>query len=97
MRRILIALAAAASLPAQAQDVERGRLLYDTHCNECHYERVHERLRSDVKDLEDQRAVVARRALETRRRSFSADELDDVVYYLNVSHYRFGLPPLKKP
>jgi mono/diheme cytochrome c family protein len=90
-RALTLALALALlPLSAAAQDVARGRLLYETHCGECHYERVHERLRSDVKDLADLRAVVARRAGETKR-TFSADELRDIVEYLNVSHYRFGV------
>jgi mono/diheme cytochrome c family protein len=98
MHRFLIAIAAAATgLPAAAQDIERGKLLYDTHCNECHYERVHERLRSDIKDLGQLRRVVARRALETRKRTFAPDELADIVGYLNASHYHFGTTAAKKP
>jgi mono/diheme cytochrome c family protein len=97
MRLLILLVAAAGCAQAHSQDVGRGKLLYETHCNECHYERVHDRLKSDVRDLDALRAVVARRALETRRRSFSADELDDIVGYLNASHYRFGAPPLKKP
>ena len=92
------ALAALAALAcaAQAQDVERGRALYETYCNECHYERVHDRPRSDVKDLSDLRDVVWRRAREVKRRSFSLAELDAITEYLNASHYRFGLTPKKR-
>ena len=28
---------------ASAQDAERGRVLYQTYCGGCHYERVHDR------------------------------------------------------
>lgn len=81
------------SLAAAAQDVERGRLLYQTHCGGCHYERAHqERLRPAVRDLEGLRDMVARWAPQTKR-SYTLDELDDVVHYLNETHYRFGLPP----
>lgn len=52
-------IALALPLAAAAQDAERGKLLYDTHCGECHYERVHERLRSEVKDLRPARRGVA--------------------------------------
>lgn len=76
---------------AAAQDAERGRALYETHCGGCHYERVHDRLKSDVKDLDDLRDAVARWAPQTKR-NFAADELRDIVEYLNVSHYRFGIP-----
>ena len=78
-------------LVASAQDAERGRTLYETHCGSCHYERVHQRLRSAIRDLADLRDMVARRAPETRR-SYTLDELEDIVQYLNESHYRFGLP-----
>lgn len=77
--------------PALAQDAARGRLLYETHCGTCHYERVHDRLRSSVRDLSDLRDMVARWAPQTKR-NFTADELRDIVEYLNVSHYRFGIP-----
>ena len=85
-------LAAALALPpgAAAQDLERGKRLYETQCNACHYERVHERLRSDVKDLADLRDMVWRWAKQTKQRSFSVEELDDIAEYLNASHYRFG-------
>jgi mono/diheme cytochrome c family protein len=87
----LVALAIALlPLAASGQDLERGKLLYDTHCGECHYPRVHERLRSDVKDLADLRDTVWRWAQKTKKRSFSLDELDDIASYLNASHYRFG-------
>ena len=75
MRLLMTFAMAACCAPAHAQDVQRGKLLYETHCDECHYERVHERVKSDVKDLGELRLAVARRALETSRRRFSADEL----------------------
>ena len=82
-------------LAAAAQDSGRGRLLYETHCGTCHYERVHQRIKSDVKDLADLRDTVARWASQTRY-NFTLDELEDVVNYLNESHYRFGLPPASR-
>ncbi len=80
------------AIPAAAQDAERGRALYETHCGGCHYERVHERLKSDIKDLGDLRAAVAKWAPQTKR-SFTLEELRDIVEYLNVSHYRIGIAP----
>lgn len=81
---------------ACAQDAERGRVLYETHCGGCHDERAHYRLRSDIRDLADLRDTVARWAPQTKR-SFTLDELEDVVQHLNESHYRFGLRPLEAP
>jgi mono/diheme cytochrome c family protein len=77
---------------AWAQDAPRGRMLYETYCGICHYERVHQRTKSDVKDIADLRDTVVRWAAQTKRQ-FTLDELEDVVQYLNQSHYRFGLPP----
>ena len=80
---------------AWAQDADQGRVLYETYCGGCHYERVHQRLRTSVKDLADLRDMVARWAPQTGRR-FTLDELESITQYLNESHYRFGLPPKKK-
>ena len=77
---------------AWAQDPAPGRLLYETYCGGCHYERVHERTRSDVKGLADLRDTVARWSEQTKHQ-FTLDEIENVVQYLNESHYRFGLPP----
>ncbi|TAK86816.1 MAG: hypothetical protein EPO20_06200 [Betaproteobacteria bacterium] len=79
-------------LPAAAQDAGRGRALYETHCGGCHYERVHERTRSDIKSLGELRAAVAKWAPQSKR-NFTPDELADIVEYLNVSHYRIGIAP----
>ncbi len=77
------------SFLASAQDAERGQLLYETYCGECHYPRVHERPRetSKVKKLSDLRDIVANRASMTKF-SFSLDDKEDVVEYLNRSHYK---------
>ena len=95
-RAALLAAALALPLGAAAQDPGRGKLLYETHCGGCHYERVHERLRSDVKDLAALRDTVWRWSRQTTKRSFSVEELDQITEYLNASHYRFALPE-KKP
>jgi cytochrome c5 len=80
---------------ASAQDAARGRALYQTHCGGCHYERIHdERLRPAVRDLADLRDMVAQWAPQTKR-SYTPDELEDIVQYLNEAHYRFALPPRK--
>lgn len=85
------------SLAASAQDATSGRGLYETYCGGCHYERIHtERLRPAVRDLTDLRDMVAHWARETKRRSYTPGELEDIVQYLNESHYRFGLPPKTK-
>lgn len=75
------------ALPVAAQDAGRGKLLYETHCGACHYERVHQRTRSEVRDLADLRDQVSKWAAQTRHR-FTLDEKEALVEYLNRSHYR---------
>jgi mono/diheme cytochrome c family protein len=82
-------------LAVSAQDSAPGRALYETHCGGCHYERVHDRLRSEVKDLSDLRDMVARWAPQTKR-TYTPAELESIVQYLNESHYRFGLSSLPR-
>ena len=93
--RLASLLLALVPLCAMAQDdaVERGRQLYQTYCGSCHFERIHdERLRPAVRDLSELRDMVAQWAPHSKR-SYTLDELEDIVQYLNHSHYRFGLAP----
>jgi mono/diheme cytochrome c family protein len=90
--RLASALLALFPLTVSAQDAATGKVLYETHCGGCHYERVHQRIRSDVRGLGDLRDTVARWAAQTKR-TYTMDELENIVQYLNESHYRFGLAP----
>jgi mono/diheme cytochrome c family protein len=84
-----IALALLLAAPAWAQDAERGRLLYDTHCLSCHYERIHKRdpARSRIHSYTALQIEVAERGMQAGR-PFTREELDDIVEYLNRTHYR---------
>lgn len=76
-----------AALPAAADSV-RGRTLYENHCDGCHSTRVHEREQKLPANLEDLRMQVERwQALQNLR--WSADDIRDVVDYLNLTKYRF--------
>ena len=88
---LALLLALAAALPAQAQDARRGRELYETHCLTCHYEHVHERprSRSKVHSLQDLKKETTLRAGLTGLR-FTQEDLDDMVAYLDQSHYHFS-------
>jgi mono/diheme cytochrome c family protein len=85
---LLLPLATAAQ---EGPDVSRGRLLYETHCATCHTERLHTRENSIIRSYGALRAEVVRRAALTNRR-FSPDELEDIIEYLDRSHYRLDLP-----
>ncbi len=91
MRTLLVLALGLVALPAIAQDAGRGKLLYETHCGGCHYERVHQRDRakSSVKSMSDLRDEVARRAGQTGR-PFTLEDLEDVAEYLNRSHYKLA-------
>ena len=86
----IVALAAIA-LPAEAQDAGRGKLLYETHCLSCHYERIHKRdpARSTVRSNTALRLEVGRWSAQAKR-PFTIQDLDDIAEYLDRSHYRFG-------
>jgi len=83
---LVLALAGA---PALAQDAQRGKLLYETHCLACHYERIHQRdpSRSLIKSQAGLRVEVADRAALTGQR-FTAADLDGIAEYLNRTHYK---------
>ncbi len=84
---IVLSLAGASAL---AQDAQRGKLLYETHCLACHYERIHKRdpSRSLVRTSPQLRLEVAQRAANTGQR-FTLGDLDDIAEYLNRTHYKF--------
>lgn len=92
MRALIASLLMLLLAPVSAQDAGRGRLLYETHCGGCHYERVHERPRerTRVHSLGQLRDEVATRAAQTGR-PFTLEDLTDLTEYLNQTHYRFGL------
>lgn len=93
--RLASAVLAFLPLTVSAQDAADGKVLYETYCGGCHYERVHQRTRTDLRDLSDLRDTVALWAKQTKR-TYTLDELENMVQYLNESHYRFGLPSRNK-
>jgi mono/diheme cytochrome c family protein len=75
------------SSPAPAQETQRGRALYETQCATCHSERLHEREKSRIRSISELRAEVIRWSRETRQH-FTAEDIEDVVRFLNRTHYR---------
>lgn len=86
---LLVILLLVVAKSAGAQDAARGRELYEAYCGDCHYQRIHQRdrARSRVQALQDLRTQVARWSAQTKR-SYSQQELADIVEYLNQSYYR---------
>ena len=64
----LAGLLLALPFAATAQDADEGRVLYQTYCGGCHYERVHQRLRTEVRDLSELRDMVVQYLNETHYR-----------------------------
>jgi mono/diheme cytochrome c family protein len=95
LARLLGGVLAATSLAANAQDLERGKLLYETNCIACHESMVH--IRSDRRALSrtQLQAQVVRWA-GVARPEWSAEEIADVVHYLNATYYKFPPEPQQR-
>jgi hypothetical protein len=94
-RNIAIALVAAGGLAgaaagwgAEIPDVERGRALYENHCVVCHTAKVHRRVPPLPLGIDDLRYIVTLWASQQGVR-WNREEIEDVVFYLDRTHYRF--------
>lgn len=75
-----------------AEDLARGRAIYETRCIGCHGTSVHVREARQATDFAGVRAAVARFAREVGG-TWAQDEIDDVAAYLNQLYYRYPCPP----
>lgn len=73
----------------QVAPVSRGQMLYENHCTGCHESVVFVREQRSVGDLQQLRAMV-RRWVQELEAPWGAEEIDDVVRYLNTRHYHFS-------
>jgi len=93
LRRALFAVAVmvlpSAAGAQAAPDPDRGRALYESHCIVCHTSKVHRRFPPAAIDREALRFIV-RVWVEEQKLRWSNEEIEDVVYYLDRTHYRFG-------
>lgn len=76
------------STSAEGADGERGKLLYENHCLDCHERTVHLRDNHKVKSLDDLRAQVIRWA-QNQKLAWGVTEVSDVVDYLNERYYHY--------
>lgn len=83
---ILLALSAGPSA-AQAENFTRGHDLYTLQCQSCHEDLMHERNRK-LKNLAQLRKRIEDWAAHTGN-TWTREDIDDVLYYLNKSFYRF--------
>jgi mono/diheme cytochrome c family protein len=92
----LSALALATTLacagPVAAADAERGRVLYESRCGECHAQSVHGRDKRVARDFEAVRGWV-RRWSANLGLQWTDGEIADVAAHLNARYYHFACPP----
>jgi mono/diheme cytochrome c family protein len=81
---------AGTGLSANAQDLGRGELLYQTNCISCHESVVHVRRDRRALSPEQLKAQVTRWS-RVARPEWSEGEIADVIHYLNDKYYKF--PP----
>ncbi|MCL4801744.1 MAG: hypothetical protein KJ025_19290 [Burkholderiales bacterium] len=79
------------SAPAAAGDPDRGRMLYETRCVECHDVTVHRREARKAQTFEGILAQVGRWNA-TLGGAWTAAEIEDVAVYLNWRYYRHPCP-----
>ena len=77
---------------ADAQNFARGQELYNQQCQSCHEDLMHSRNRK-LKTLNGLRSRIQDWSSHTGN-SWSAEEIEDVLYYLNKSFYHFDQKPL---
>ncbi len=86
-------LTAAAYAPSVlAENFARGQELYNQQCQSCHEDLLHARNRK-LKTLDALRKRIEDWVSHTGN-PWSREEIDDVLYYLNKSFYRFDQKPL---
>ena len=91
---LTLTLAAALGLlllfpPVQADERERGRLLYENHCTTCHSSTVHVRTTHKARTLEDIETQVRRWSGELGLKWRDA-EVAAVRHYLGVRYYGYS-------
>lgn len=79
--------------PASAQNFARGQELFEDHCQACHedFERPEVRHLRSAKEL---RARIEAWAAHTNT-GWKQEDIEDVLFYLDRSFYRFDKKPLK--
>ncbi|MCZ7566640.1 MAG: cytochrome C [Burkholderiales bacterium] len=79
------------SAPAAAGDPDRGRVLYETRCVECHDTSVHRRETRKAQTFAGVLAQVSRWNANLGG-AWTAAEIEDVAVYLNWRYYRHPCP-----
>jgi mono/diheme cytochrome c family protein len=75
-----------------AETFDRGQALYENHCQSCHEVKVHMRSTRRATSIEDLRQRVASWSYHAAL-DWSAEEVGDVVDYLDREFYHFAEQP----
>jgi mono/diheme cytochrome c family protein len=84
---LLAGLATGTQALAQPRNFQRGQELFEHHCQACHYDFNRADTRH-VRSLEELRQKIEGWAVHTNA-GWRKGEVDDVLFYLNKSFYRF--------
>ena len=87
---VVAALMALAGLSGAAEipNLARGRALYENHCQVCHTPNVHSRPNRLPLNADELRQIVVHWSDQENLR-WSAEEAEDVVYFLQQTRYKF--------
>jgi len=89
----LMGTALLAVTTASAEDIGRGRLLYETYCVFCHTTKIHSGDEPRVKSWEQLLFQVSRWQKEVRQ-NWGPDDIDAVAHYLDDRYYKLPCPSL---
>ncbi len=85
---LALAVAVLAPAAALAANAKRGQLLYENHCTVCHTSVAHVREQRIAHSVDDIRKQVLRWSGQLNL-EWRAEEVADVVEYLNSNYYHF--------
>ena len=74
---------------SHSQELDRGQMLYENHCLQCHESEVHIREQRKVRSLKDLEEQVNRWVKELKV-AWGDEEIADIARYLNRTVYKFG-------
>lgn len=84
----LYAIAAQAAIAADVPSIQRGRLLYENHCQVCHTSDIHRRPNRIPLNAAELRGIVDQWQKQEKL-NWSEQEIADVVQFLRETRYRF--------
>ena len=82
-------LSAHAAMSAYIPNVDRGRALYEQHCEQCHTPNIHSRPNRLPLTRDELRGIVDQMRRITNL-GWTPEEIEDVVEHLNRTRYRFA-------